>query len=144
MRKLTLSRAVKSSHGTLGVLDGLGSIMYTFEEEDRGNQRSISRIPAGTYVCKRDYFHRGGYPTFEITGVPNRERILFHIGNTEENTEGCILVGEDTGLLRVRDEDNSVLGYKLAVLQSRNAFRRFMQVLEHDDTFLLEIRDEVA
>ena len=31
---------------------------------------------------------------WEVTGVPGREAILIHQGNTMRDTDGCILVGE--------------------------------------------------
>ena len=60
-------------------------------------------IPIGTYplrfrtegrlhnIYKRKFdFHRG---MIEIANLPNFLYVMFHIGNTKENTEGCPLVG---------------------------------------------------
>ena len=60
------------------------------------NQRSISCIPAGQYEVRmrypresatRDYIH------LLVKDVPERDYILFHIGNSAKDTRGCILVG---------------------------------------------------
>ena len=101
MRSLTLTRFAKTRDGILGRLGP----WVTLEEEDRGNQRNISAIPPGAYVCRRSRYHAGGYDTYEVTDVPGRSRILFHIGNTEEDTAGCILLGERLGVLPLADED---------------------------------------
>jgi len=45
----------------------------------------------GIYNCKRDYYHKGKYQTFEII-VPGHTRVLFHKGNWERQTILCILV----------------------------------------------------
>ncbi len=44
--------------------------------------------------------------------VPNFEFVYFHIGNTDDDTEGCVLLGED------RDEDARTVKY------STNAYLR--------------------
>ena len=63
-----------------------------------------TRIPAGTYkitfrtegITHKKYskkfpdFHKG---MLWIRDVPNFEYILIHIGNSSENTNGCILIG---------------------------------------------------
>tara|TARA_R110000796_G_scaffold30707_1_gene81817 strand:+ start:859 stop:1293 length:435 start_codon:yes stop_codon:yes gene_type:complete len=60
------------------------------------NQRSISCIPVGQYKVRlrtaresatRDYLH------LLVEDVPNRDYILFHIGNSAKDTRGCVLVG---------------------------------------------------
>lgn len=135
--KLTLTRFAATPDGTFGRMGPF----YTLEEEDQGNALNISSIPPGTYVCRRSYYYAGGYETFEVTGVPSRSRILFHVGNTEEDTAGCILLGCELGVLEVEDEDSGERRPKLAVLQSRAAFRLFMDVLDHLDEFELTIAD---
>tara|TARA_A100001201_G_scaffold126138_1_gene110602 strand:- start:413 stop:739 length:327 start_codon:yes stop_codon:yes gene_type:complete len=68
----------------------------TLENPWLDNQRNISCIPAGQYNVRlrlaresatRDYLH------LLVQEVPNRSYILFHIGNTAKDTQGCILVG---------------------------------------------------
>ena len=63
------------------------------------NQRSISCIPAGQYKVRmrlaresatRNYLH------LLVEDVPNRDYILFHIGNSAKDTRGCVLVGIGT------------------------------------------------
>jgi hypothetical protein len=72
-------------------------------------------IKAGEYICNRDFYHKGNYETFEII-VPDRERILFHKGNTEADTLGCVLIGESYGELMGRE----------AILDSNGGFTEFM------------------
>ena len=137
-----LLRLADGPDGTLGYLESdVGAHWWVLEEEDQQNRTNVSRIPAGEYECRRDYFHAGGYETFEITGVPGRSRILFHIGNTEEDVSGCVAMGEGVGVLTVRDEDTGARRRKLAVTQSRNGFGRFMSVLRDVDAFTLRIVD---
>ena len=68
----------------------------TLELPYRDNQRSISCIPAGQYKVRlrtaresstRDYLH------LLVKDVPDRDYILFHIGNSAKDTRGCVLVG---------------------------------------------------
>jgi hypothetical protein len=136
MITLQLDRFLECDHGTFGTIGSL----YTCEEENQGNRRNVSAIPAGTYTCRRTIYHRYGYETFEVCDVPNRSRILFHSGNTEEDTEGCILVGLKLDVLPVVDEDTGARTRKLAVLQSRAAFAQFMSRLEGEDEFTLEVK----
>ncbi len=134
-----LTRYLECTHGTFGILAIGPQRFHALEEENQLNRRNISSIPAGDYVCKRTIYQRYRYDTFEVTDVPNRTRILFHSGNTEEDTMGCIILGMDLGPLAVEDEDTEVTGLKLAVLASRKAFRSFMETLEGIDEFELVI-----
>jgi hypothetical protein len=74
-------------------------ICDTLELPYKGNQRSISCIPDGHYKARlrlaresatRDYMH------LLVKDVPDRDYILFHIGNSAKDTRGCILVGLGT------------------------------------------------
>lgn len=67
-----------------------------------------AKIPPGEYMCVRG-IHRlsGGNPfeTFEVTGVDGHFGLVFHPGNFNKDSAGCILVGEaikDHALLRSR------------------------------------------
>ncbi len=89
MMILDLLRVGQSRRGTFGVLrHGQVPFVLTLEEP------CVSCIPAGRYRCRRVRSPKFGV-TFEVCDVPGRSHILFHSGNTIEDTEGCILVGEE-------------------------------------------------
>jgi hypothetical protein len=138
MQRLTLIRFdYNSGDGTIG---RLGS-WSTIEDDWLDNKPNVSCIPTGGYVCKRGFFHKGGYETFEITDVPDRSRILFHIANTEEDVQGCIGLGLTFGTLHKKDEDTGGWRHKISVTSSRIAFNKFMQEMEDVDEFVLNIID---
>ena len=78
---------------------------YTLEDEHREVKvKGDTRIPAGRYevVLRREGgFHMNYAKRFadihkgmlHVTGVPNFQFILIHVGNTELDTMGCLLVG---------------------------------------------------
>lgn len=137
MLKQTLTRFAPTQDGVFG---RLGKYV-TVEEEDRNNAPRISCIPTDSYPCVRSTFHRGGYPTFEVMDVPERELIKFHVANSEEDLLGCIGLGLKLGVLRVRDEDSMEMVHKLAVKSSRSAFNAWMEEMEGVDEFMLHIMD---
>jgi len=91
----------------------------TLENPWLDNVQDLSCIPEGSYDLTRTNSNRFG-ETFEISGVPGRTRILVHWGNTAKDTEGCVLLGAEIG----------TLGGDPAVLRSRDAFRRFMNLMD--------------
>lgn len=127
-------RVESTDEGTLGVLtmDGEYKAM-TLEPEDRQNQQNVSCIPAGRYVCQRVASPRFG-DTFEVLDVPGRSHILFHAGNTEDDTRGCFLLGATAGRLR---------GDR-AVLNSGKTFRDFIEQARAVERFDLLIVDETG
>jgi Family of unknown function (DUF5675) len=58
----------------------------------------VTKIPSGIYLCKKDFYHKGGYATFEIQ-VRGHDRILFHKANKEIQLDGCIAVGEEFAIV---------------------------------------------
>lgn len=89
-----------TTHGTFGILRVQKQIFCaTLEPPDIENARNVSSIPAQQYDCKRYASER--YPdTFEVCDVPGRSGILFHAGNTVDDTAGCILLGRSNASLR--------------------------------------------
>lgn len=85
-------------------------------------------IGNGKFLCKRDFYHRSGYPTYEIQ-VDGHNRILFHKGNVETNSEACICVAESFGQL----------GGATAILDSRHGFDEFMLLTGSIDSFGMEV-----
>ena len=128
--KLTIVRVSSLDEGTFGVMlfDGK-PFAVTGERPWRDNQKSVSCIPTGMYLCKR--YKSEKYPdTFEIMNVPNRTYVLFHQGNFPlEDSEGCVLVAE---------KFNEVDG-KVAVLESKHGFEEFKRNLKDVCTFMLQI-----
>jgi hypothetical protein len=57
-------------------------------------------IPIGSYNCVRGKHRLLGmtrdFDTFEITHVPGHSQILFHWGNYNKDSKGCILLGTET------------------------------------------------
>ena len=82
-------------------------LSYTLEDEYRKEKvMSETRVPAGTYNVtlrtvggmNEKYTERFGSDFNKgmlwVRDVPNFEYILIHIGNTDEDTAGCLLVGD--------------------------------------------------
>lgn len=132
-----LVRVAVQPEGAFGVLlmDGLPFLLTlertypVIDAKPRGPQ--FTKIPRGRYRCERTYYYRGGHETFEVTGVVGHSRLLFHRGNTESDSEGCILLGRTFG---------PVSGQQ-GVLDSRWAFDQFMRVNRDRADFDLEVRN---
>lgn len=136
MADLTLVRSDPNPDGTFGLLHvGTSLLFHTMEDDWADNVRGQSCIPAGTYTLVRTTFHKHDLPTFEVTGVPGRSRILIHPGNTEEDVEGCIALGLRRGFVTVKaDEDSGEKDRrKHAVLESKPAFQTFMAAMDGQD-----------
>lgn len=125
---MILRRFANTPNGTMGRMGDL----YTMERPDLDNVPMLSRIPAGVYTCVLDWYHKGGYNTYHITNVPDRERILFHKGNWMRDVNGCVALGTDFGML----------SGEMAVLHSTVAFNKFMQERRGRLSWQLQIVDE--
>lgn len=104
---LTVKRFSDNTNATLGLLYIDSKFQcFTLEDEKRGVKvKGETRIPEGEYLIK--YRTEGGHHTkykakygnkhfgmLHIQDVPNFQWILIHIGNTEKDTDGCLLVGD--------------------------------------------------
>jgi hypothetical protein len=129
MKHFDLKRIARNQDGTFGVLiDEIIPFCLTVERPWLNNQTGISCIPADTYICRRINSPTHGN-TFEVTNVPGRSAILFHKGNIDDDSHGCVVVGEQYGYLNG----------KVAVLASGPAFDEFQRRLEGIDEFELTI-----
>lgn len=86
---------------------------WTLELPWRDNAPGISCIPLGAYGVFMTLSTRFKREMPRLIGVPGRLGVLIHSGNTDHDTEGCILVGN-------RRDDG-------IVYESRDAFARFME-----------------
>lgn len=105
---------------------------------ESGVEGYAPKVPAGTYRCVRGWhqLHKGGglsdpFETFEVTDVPGHAGILFHTGNFNRDSAGCILVGA-----RFADIGNDGT---VDVADSRAAFARFMRLQDGVDEFELRV-----
>jgi Family of unknown function (DUF5675) len=129
MTTIYLDRNEYTDKGTLGTLNQDSTLLcYTLELPWNNNESGTSCIPNGEYqVIPHNSFSHPN--TWEITGVPDREAILIHNGNTEADSKGCVLVGDSTG------EING----KPAVLNSKATLNKLRGILP--DNFTLVISD---
>ena len=118
---LLIIRETFTEVSTIGKLFINGEWMCdTLELPYKGNQRSISCIPEGQYKVRMRYPRESGtrdYLHLLIKDVPNRDYILFHIGNKSTDSRGCVLVGIGTEQDFVK---NSTLAMELLVKEILN------------------------
>jgi hypothetical protein len=112
-----LVRLYSTGFGTFGVLlNNKIPLCVTLEDPWLDNKKTKSCIPAGEYKVVP---HSGmRYKrVWRLEDVPGRDAILIHSGNTIEDTQGCILVGREFGLL---EGTPAILGsaYILRTLQN--------------------------
>ena len=113
--RLELYRFSSQNESTLGILylvnDGTNQkdfLCFTLEDEKREVKvYGETRIPEGTYQIK--YRTEGGYfakykkrfpnlhndarGVLQLLDVPNFKYILLHCGNSADDTDGCIILG---------------------------------------------------
>jgi len=112
MKKIEIRRFYSDINNTLGcmTIEGLNHPIFTNELAWKFNQKEISCIPEGCYIVKPHHSEKFGN-CFKVLDVPNRSDILIHVGNTEKDTKGCILVGLQCGTLR---DEEAVLSSRIA------------------------------
>ena len=134
MKTLTLNRIAKRADYTIGRLEDENGVKIcdTLEPTWRnykGGELKVPRksaVPEGTspvVVTKSKKF--GKYLPL-LVGVPGFEGIRIHSGNTVNDTEGCILVGQ-----------NLIKG---KVLLSRLTLEKLMRLIENEKRIFLTIK----
>ena len=127
--KINLIRTQFGNDATNGLLF-IDEVFECFTLEDQYQDKKIfgeTCIPEGTYPVEfrkeggfhnrystKYDFHKG---MLEIKDIPNFKWVLFHLGNTDENTAGCVLVGDTQ-----QDLDVSKDGF---IGSSGNAYKKF-------------------
>lgn len=140
---LTLKRMTPEAEGVFGhLLDDQGRILATTLEHsyssESGDGSYASKIPNGIYTCIRGQHQlhsmKAPFTTFEITGIKGHKNILFHIGNFNEDSDGCVLLG--TGMLMAGDTSAKT---KPMLTRSKEAFSRFMSLQKDVNAFTLTV-----
>ena len=146
---LKIKRIAKRNTYTIGHLyiDGV-QFCDTLEDTSRGLYQNMSldeinrlkisgktAIPTGTYSVtlsiksprfstKKQYAFCKGYLP-RLLNVPGYDGVLIHIGNSDKDTEGCILVGENKSVGKV--------------LNSTATFKKLYTILKTADCIKLTI-----
>ncbi|MCK5077393.1 MAG: SH3 domain-containing protein [Calditrichia bacterium] len=149
--KLDVIRYSSGDESTLGLFLINGKFAcYTLEDEARTEKvTGETRIPAGEYSVvfrtegrlhekykqKFPQMHKG---MLHVTNVPDFQYILIHIGNTDDDTAGCLLVGE-TANTNIEDEGR--------ITSSTNAYNKIYPViakaLENDENVIITYHDNI-
>jgi len=92
---VSIKRIYKSENSTIGemTIDGKWEC-YTLEDKERDVKiKSETAIPKGTYKVIINQSNRFKKLLPLLLNVPNFEGVRIHPGNSNHDTEGCILVG---------------------------------------------------
>jgi len=128
---VSITRVEENSEGTFGVVTICSqAFSVCLELPDRLNKANISNIPPRQYLCQRIESPKFG-ATFKVVDVPGRSMILFHSGNLISDSRGCLILAESFGKLN---------GNR-AVLNSGATFKKFMEIMDGVDKFMLTIRE---
>lgn len=129
MGKVKILRLEENRDCIRGVVLVDGQLLCcTLERPYINNERNVSAIPEGIYKAVAVHSPKFGR-VYEITDVPGRTNILIHAGNTADDTEGCIILGKEFGIIKG----------ERAVFRSREAIAELKEVL-NNNPFELEIK----
>jgi hypothetical protein len=115
---ITIKRLHKTNNSTIGelLIDGVFEC-FTLEDKERSVKiKGETAIPKGTYKVIIDMSNRFKRLLPLLIAVPNFEGVRIHAGNSNHDTEGCILVG------RTRSVDY--------IGQSRKAFDKLFKKMQ--------------
>lgn len=129
---LRLERKQHRIDGIFGeILDSRNRVVaYTLEH----SYDLKSKIPAGVYQCVlgTHALHNGiPFQAYELQNVPGHTNILIHMGNYNNDSEGCILVGE-----AITPSSKGQM-----VTNSRTVFAEFMKLQKGAPSFTLTVVD---
>lgn len=96
---LKLRRTTFTSRSTIGELSVDGAFeCFTLEDMVRPVKvPGMTAISEGVYIVSVSFSDRFKRPLPEVHDVPNFTGVRIHPGNTDADTEGCVLVGQTEG-----------------------------------------------
>ena len=116
--QITVKRLHKTNTSTIGelLIDGIFQC-YTLEDVERPVKiKNETAIPKGTYKVIINQSNRFRRLLPLLLDVPNFEGVRIHSGNSNHDTEGCILVGQS--------RNKNYIG------QSRKAFEKLFKKMQ--------------
>ena len=125
--QLTLKRLHKTDTSTIGelLIDGVFEC-YTLEDIERLVKiKAETAIPKGTYKVIINMSNRFKRLMPLLLNVPNFEGVRIHAGNSNHDTEGCILVGQS--------RNKNYIG------QSRKAYAKLFKKMQAAENITLTI-----
>ena len=146
--KLTNIRVASTNDSTLGILY-IDNVPQGFVIEDEHREVKVkgeTRIPAGAYklgirkdITPMTQKYRDKYYWFdkhiELLDVPNFTGVYIHIGNFENNTEGCQIIGFDASTSRGEFRN------KQSTLMFKMLYEKLYPLLENGANIYYEIID---
>lgn len=128
---LSLVRNRFTANGVFGNLFELDGNFGLSTLEHSFNGKPI--LPEGEFYCRRGMHQlmhmHAPFETFEIMGVPGHSGVLFHVGNFQSDSEGCILLG--------------LTAIDTMILNSREAFKKFMDAQDGVKEFQLLVSSAI-
>ena len=128
--QITVRRFHSTDDASLSLVSVNGKfVAFGLEDQFRQEKKAAeTRIPAGQYritLRTQGDFHQrysAKFPDFHqgmlwVRDVDNFEYILIHIGNTEADTAGCLLIGEDTSTAEEITVSRSTAAYQKLYLK---------------------------
>lgn len=113
----------------------------TMERPWLDNETYVSCVPPGRYPLRLRHSEvvrrasKGRYAKgWEVADVPGRSYIMFHPGNTIDDSEGCILPGRVFSAWMVEEE------MRWAVTSSQDTFAELMRELNNNLEWEIEIK----
>lgn len=125
---ITVKRLYKTDNSTIGELlvDGVFEC-FTLEDKERDVKiKGETAIPKGTYkvIINESIRFKRQLPL--LLNVPNFEGVRIHSGNSNHDTEGCILVGQSR--------------HKNYIGQSRKAFEKLFKKMQKAKDITINIQ----
>jgi len=104
-------------HGETRIPNGVYELALTHSPKFSNAYFTSNRIPELSRVQNAEF--QTPHKLLTVLNVPNFSRILWHWGNTDDDTDGCYIVGSKIGEIK---------GQK-AVLSSRNKYEQIYPVI---------------
>ena len=115
---ITIKRLYKTDTSTIGelLIDGIWECFTLEDTERKVKIKGETAIPKGTYKVIINKSNRFKRLLPLLIDVPNFEGVRIHSGNSNHDTEGCILVGQT--------RNKNYIG------QSRKAFEKLFKKMQ--------------